>query len=215
MKTVQDPLQNSMNRGESRLILQVFFSLMNKTISLNHHTSGSLFVADSGNNVIRRVDSSSGNYSVSTYAGDYYKGPGFGDGSGNTAVLSRPTGITADAFGNLFFTDASNGMVRIVDSNKEVRTLSVEGPDDHTYYYDYDDDDFFDVFFDDYDDNDLVETVFRGVFGAYDRPFFPYGIVTDNKGNIYIADAGKHVIRRVVGQDISVIAGKGIVTSVD
>ena len=75
--------------------------------------AGDLFIADSGNNVIREVDLSTG--VISTVAG--YGTAGYsGDGAAaNAAQLNDPNGIAVDGAGNLFIADSDNNVVREVD----------------------------------------------------------------------------------------------------
>ena len=78
--------------------------------------SGNLFIADSWNNRVRRVDTQG---IITTVAGSGPTGadPGSysGDGgAGTNATLSRPTGVAVDAAGNLFIADQGNGRVRKV-----------------------------------------------------------------------------------------------------
>jgi hypothetical protein len=82
--------------------------------------SGNLFIADTGNNRVRRVDNATG--IITTVAGSSvcHSGAcshGFsGDGGPATkAELNSPRGVAVDAEGNLFIGDASNFRVRRVD----------------------------------------------------------------------------------------------------
>ena len=71
-----------------------------------------LFIADTGNNVIREVDLTTG--VISTVAGNFSDGPGFsGDGGAATlAQLDFPTGVAVDSMGNLFIADSANEVIR-------------------------------------------------------------------------------------------------------
>jgi hypothetical protein len=77
-------------------------------------SSGNLFVADTDNRRVRRVDASTG--IITTVAG--YGTNGFsGDGSSATAAsLSYPQGLALDGQGNLFIVDRDNQRVRRVDA---------------------------------------------------------------------------------------------------
>jgi sugar lactone lactonase YvrE len=75
---------------------------------------GNLFIADSGNHRIRRVDAGTGN--IDTIAGDGT--PGFA-GEGTPAAgsqLSHPSDIAIDSSGNLFIADRDNGRLRRIDA---------------------------------------------------------------------------------------------------
>jgi trimeric autotransporter adhesin len=89
---------------------------------------GNLFVADTQNNVIRRVDAVTG--VITTIAGDFAGGGGFrGDGGPATAAsLNGPHGIAVDNTGNLFLTDTGNFCVRRVDSTTQtITTVAGQG----------------------------------------------------------------------------------------
>lgn len=83
---------------------------------------GSLFVADSGNNLIRRVFPGA---RVSTIAGDpggFRGNPGTRDGTGPLALFSSPEGIALDREGNILFTE-SNNAIRKIDRDGFVSTV--------------------------------------------------------------------------------------------
>ena len=76
-------------------------------------SAGNLFIADAGNNVIRRVDPAG---TIFTFAGNYSLGPGCG-GDGGAAAGARlyaPSGIALDEYGNLFIADSANNVIRKV-----------------------------------------------------------------------------------------------------
>jgi hypothetical protein len=78
--------------------------------------AGNLYIADTSNNVIRKVTASTG--IITTVAGDGTAGFA-GDGQLATAVgveLSGPVGITADAQANLYIADIDNQRIRRVDA---------------------------------------------------------------------------------------------------
>jgi sugar lactone lactonase YvrE len=68
-----------------------------------------LYVADSGNNVIRKIEISTG--SVTTIAGSAGGASGSSDGTGSTALFANPQGITMDG-ANLYITDSNNNTIR-------------------------------------------------------------------------------------------------------
>jgi hypothetical protein len=80
-----------------------------------------LFVADSGNHLIRKVVISSG--VVTTFAGTAGVA-GSIDGTGNAAKFNTPTGLTMDNTGNLYVTDQMYSKIRKITSTGVVTTLS-------------------------------------------------------------------------------------------
>lgn len=79
--------------------------------------NGNIFIADRGNNRIRKVTVSDGN--INTVAGSGVFGYGGDGGSAISpcAKLADPHKIRVDAAGNLFIADQSNNRIRKVDTN--------------------------------------------------------------------------------------------------
>jgi sugar lactone lactonase YvrE len=83
--------------------------------------SGNLYIADTGNNRIRKVDAATG--IISTVAGGGTRAPAQADGGLATlASLAGPTGVATDASGNLFIADTGNLRVWKVDALTNVIT---------------------------------------------------------------------------------------------
>ena len=88
---------------------------------------GAVYVADSDNHLIRRIAKENGVWMVSTWAGGI-RSQGFRDGPAEQARFRRPTGITADAAGNLYVADQAGNRIRVIDAaTREVRTLAGSG----------------------------------------------------------------------------------------
>ena len=143
-------------------------------------SAGSLFIADSGNDRIRRVDPSG---VITTMAG--MGAPGFGgdNGSAVDAQLFIPAGVAVDSAGNLFIADSGNDRIRRVDPSGTISTIA-----------------------------GTRQRRFSGDNGAATqaRLHAPFGLATDNAGNLFIADYLNHRIRRVDPTGtISTIAGTG------
>ena len=89
--------------------------------------SGNIFIADIGNDRIRKVDSSG---KISTVAGNGAKGFS-GDGGPATAAMlnlsSAHAGLVVDANGNLYIPDTGNQRVRKVDSTGTITTVAGNG----------------------------------------------------------------------------------------
>ncbi|MGO9538588.1 MAG: HYR domain-containing protein [Limisphaerales bacterium] len=85
--------------------------------------SGNLFIADTYNNVIRKVDN---NGIITTVAGGGHYGLGDG-GAATSASLVQPSGVAVDAFGNLFIADTYNNVIRKVDNNGIITTVAGGG----------------------------------------------------------------------------------------
>ena len=73
--------------------------------------NGNLYVADLGNNVIRKITPAG---VVSTFAGNGTRG--YVDGAGTIAEFNGPHGIAFDTKGNLFVADRANNSIREVSS---------------------------------------------------------------------------------------------------
>jgi sugar lactone lactonase YvrE len=83
--------------------------------------SGNIYIADSGHFQIRKVDA---NGIISTFAGNGTQGYA-GDGYAATnASLNSPYAIALDSYGNLFFADYYNGLIRKVDTNGIITTVA-------------------------------------------------------------------------------------------
>ena len=75
-------------------------------------SAGNIFIADTGNNAIRRVDAVTG--IITTVAGGNGAGYSGDGGSATAAKLSGPYGVSVDASGDIFIADTTNNVVREV-----------------------------------------------------------------------------------------------------
>ena len=82
-------------------------------------SNGVLYVADGGNNAIRRITPGG---VVGTLAG--WTNAGYADGVGTNALLNGPAGVAVDAMGNVFVADTGNNTIRKIATNGVVSTLA-------------------------------------------------------------------------------------------
>jgi sugar lactone lactonase YvrE len=152
-------------------------------------STGNVYFADNGNNRILRIDAATG--VVSTVAGTGRKGFGGDNGPAASALLNlrgsfrRRNEVVIDAAGNLYFTDTGNQRVRRIDaSTKTITTVAGNGVADFTG---------------------------DGGPAAAASLDDPSGLVLDSSGNLFIADALNHRVRRVDASSkvITTFAGSG------
>jgi hypothetical protein len=100
----------------------------NSPIDIDIDAAGNLYVADRGNNLIRKLTNNSGTYTASTIAGTAGSS-GSADGIGAAARFNAPTGLAVDASGNIFVTDTGNNTIRKLSSK-----LTISGTATGTAY---------------------------------------------------------------------------------
>lgn len=190
--------------------------------------TGTVYVADTTNNTIRRIAVSG---EVVTLAGTPGQ-EGFANGSGAAARFNEPFGLAVDDAGTLFVADASNNAIRKVTAGGVVSTLAGgggAGSNDGTGSAARLDeprgvalDTSGTVYVADYDNHLIRKITADGVVttlaGRADQPGNadgvgtaasfrgPMGIAVDAAGVVYVADTGNRAIRRIT-------AG-GVVTTV-
>ena len=141
---------------------------------------GNMYIADANNNVVRKVNTAG---FINPFAGT--SSPGFfgNDSLAIFAKLHLPTAVAVDASGNVLIVDQVNNMVR------RVNTLGVITSFAGTGVYGYSGD---------------------GNYADLAKLNTPTEVSADNLGNVYIADYGNHVVRKVTSAGfISTIAGNG------
>lgn len=92
----------------------------NQPAGIARDKSGNLYVADTGNDTIRKIDS---NNNVTTLAG-IVGTPGAADGTGTVAQFYNPIGVALDNNGNLYAADTYNGTIREITPAGAVTTLA-------------------------------------------------------------------------------------------
>jgi uncharacterized protein (TIGR03437 family) len=147
-------------------------------------STGNLFIADSGNSRIRKVNPAG---IISTVAGSFL--PGFsGDGGAATsASFLLPGGIGVDTAGNLFIADIGNNRIRKVNTAGIISTVAGNGTKGFS------------------GDGGPATGASLNLFSAH------AGLAIDSAGNLYIPDVANHRVRRVDSSGvINTVAGNGI-----
>lgn len=192
-------------------------------VHLAFDAAGNLYVADPGNNRVRKITPEG---TISTFAGNGFSGYS-GDGSPATnAMLNDPNSVTVDNQGNVFIADIGNGVIRKVDPAGVISTFtkpsygfgtSVIGlaTDDSGNLYSTDG--FAFVYKTDPSGNSTVfagggfnATEADGVPATQARLNFPTGLAVDQSGNVYIDEwLGQRVRKVDTNGIISTVAGTG------
>ena len=140
--------------------------------------SGNLYIADSRNNSVRKVDSTG---TITTVAGTGEYGFGGDGGPAVLALLRSPSGVAVDGSGNLYIADRENLRIRKVDSAGTITTVAGAGERGSPF-----------------DTGSAIQTQLRD----------PAGVAVDNAGNLYIADSGRGRIFKVDSTGtITIVAG--------
>jgi sugar lactone lactonase YvrE len=157
-------------------------AMFGRAISLALDAAGNIYFADGDNNRIRRVDISTG--IITTVAGT---GAAADSGDGGPAVdagVSRPTGITVDAVGDLYFSSSWSRVRKLIANTGIIETVAGQ-----------------------------LVTSFNGDNGlAVDALFWdPIPSVVNRSGDIYIVDYENSRVRIVKASTgiVTTLAGSG------
>lgn len=152
-------------------------------------SKGNVFVADSGNRVIRKIPPTG----MSTIFAGEFGVAGVRDGLGAGARFFFPNGLAADVFDNIYVADV-NGTVRKITPDGVVTTIGGSA--------------------DGYGNDDDIGT--NATFGRSGEPATTVagsrvfnGISKDSRGNFYVADTFNHTIRKITpDRRVTTLAGK-------
>lgn len=136
---------------------------------------GNIYIADTGNNCIRKVTANSG--VISSFAGQCGSLGGYsGDGGPATSAdMNAPWNLALDTAGNLYTTEFGNHLVRKIDTSGLISTVAgtpgvpcVNGTSCN--------------------DNGPATSA---------ELYWPEGLAIDSFGNLYVADLGDKAIRKI------------------
>ncbi|MGA3132266.1 MAG: Ig-like domain repeat protein [Terracidiphilus sp.] len=157
--------------------------------------AGNLYIADTGNNVIRKMNAVTG--AIATVAGNGSIGNSnlnqVGDGGlATSANLNQPQGVSLDASGNLYIADTNDHRIREVNAATGIiTTVAGSGYTSSNGTGGYN------------GDNIAAGTA---------QLNFPYAVAFDPAGNMYIPDSQNNRIREVLATGGVVTANSHIVT---
>jgi sugar lactone lactonase YvrE len=129
--------------------------------------AGNIYLADNGNNCIRKVDTFGIITTVAGNGTNSFSGDG---GQATAATISGPAAICLDSFNNLYISDWGNSRIRKVNSSGIISTIVGTG------IYGFSGD---------------------GGQATAAKIFAPDGLSVDVSGNLYFADNGNNRIRKV------------------
>jgi len=184
--------------------------------------TGTIFVADTYNNLIRRI-TTDGN--VTTHSGEIQDNDEYGfplgryrGGALSQALFNRPTGGAVAPDGSMFIADSENHIIRTIIGNTvstfasetdfRLPTALVLAPNGSIYFTDT-----LNHVIRRIDSNGNTTTV-AGIPGEYgfrdgNNALFnsPMGIAIAQNGAIFVADTGNHLIRVIENGNVRTLAG--------
>lgn len=178
--------------------------------------AGYIYVADTGNNVIRKVTPAGAVTTLAGLAGS----AGYVNTNGSAARFSAPFGVAVDQAGNVYVADTRNNAIRKVTAAGAVTTLAggTFGSKDGTGIAAQFNapssvavDAATNVYVADYGNNTIRKVTPAGVVttlagipavsgtnngtGSGALFYLPSGVVVDGGGNVYVADSGNSTVR--------------------
>ncbi len=127
--------------------------------------SGNLYIADTGNHRIRKVNPAG---IISTVAGTGMAGTSGDEGPAKVAALNGPLGVAVDGSGNVFIGDTKNHLVRMVTADGVIHTIAGTGSSGFAG---------------------------DGGSAQIAQLYSPAGVTVDGSGNVYVADSGNNRVR--------------------
>ncbi|MBH0186023.1 MAG: hypothetical protein HP477_11600 [Nitrospira sp.] len=144
-------------------------------------TVGNLWIADTGNYRIRKIDAAG---VITTVAGTGVQGFSGDGGPATAAELNDPTGVAVDTVGNLWIADSLNHRIRKVDAAGVITTVAGTGGAGFSG-----------------DGGPATAAELND----------PHGVAVDTAGNLWITDLKNHRIRKVDAAGvITTVAGTGV-----
>ena len=137
--------------------------------------SDTVFIADTGNNVVRQLGQDGAIRTVAGAGEAGYRGEA---GHALSALLHAPAGLAFDSEGNLYIADTLNQRVRRVDVNAQISTVAGTGASGYL--------------------GDGRPAVYAELHLAT-NPLegLGQGLAVDSRGDVFIADALNHRVRRL------------------
>ncbi len=184
-----------------------------------------VYVADSGNNTVRKVTPGG---VVTTLAGQAGSS-GSADGTGSAARFSGPSGVAVDSAGNVYLTDGGSSTIRKVTPGGVVTTLaglagcrgSADGTGSAARFsgpYGVAVDSSGGVYVADCNNETIRKVTLEGVVttlagvagtegsadgaGSAARFRWPWGVAVDSAGDVYVAEYVNDTIRRVTPEGV-------------
>jgi len=221
-------------------------ALFNSPYGVAVDSRGNVYVADNGNHRIRKITPAG---VVSTFAGT--GSAGHADGTGTEAQFNLPYGVAVDSSGNVYVGDLDNHRIRKITPAGVVSTFAGTGSASHadgtgntaqfSFPYGVAVDSSDNVYVADRGNHrirkitpanrieDRTVSTFAGTGsaghaeGIGSTALFnsPSGVAVDSRGNVYVADANNHLIRKITPADriedrtVSTFAGTGSASHAD
>jgi len=132
--------------------------------------SGNVFIADTLNHRIRKVDPEG---IITNFAGDGSSGHSGNGGLATSASMDEPHGVAVDGLGNVYIADTKNHRIRMVDTSDFMNPFAGSG------------------------NNSYQELTDEDVLATTASLNEPNGVYVDASGNVFIADTGNCMIRKV------------------
>jgi uncharacterized protein (TIGR03437 family) len=157
-------------------------TVLNSPAAVAVDSSGTLYIADSTNNLVRKLVS--GN--IVTIAGIVAPGYAGDGGKAGAATLNTPYGLTVDASGNIYIADLSNNMIREINTSGIINAFAGNST---SYGF----------------SGDTGSATTAELYN-------PVGVAVDKAGNVYIGDSKNNRVRIVTAADglIKTYAGDGV-----
>ena len=140
-------------------------SQLNGPASVALDPAGNLFIADSGNHRVRKINPAG---TISTLAGNGILGDSGDGGPASQSQIASPAGVATDSVGNIYIADSGAGKVRLVTAGGLILTIAGGGGSGYSG-----------------DGGPALSAQFNTLSG----------IALDASGNVYLADTGNNVIR--------------------